>query len=191
MIELETMFGERIDSVMQTYVDSDGNVDYLTLAMTDYVVKYVESLNSFDLANLKTRKEKMAFWINAYNMITIYSVIEAIRKNPDYVKKGNKSLTDKFKFFFLNKYAIAGRKFNLRDIENKILRKKCKEPRVHFALVCGAGSCPALKNGLYSSLDLDKELDIASSLFVNSSKGIRLDKEINTIYLSMIFKSQL
>lgn len=178
---------KRIDSVLSTYLDSEGNVDYLALAMTDDVVKYVESLKTFDMANLGTKNEKLAFWINAYNMITIYGVIEAIKKDPDFAKKGNRGLLDKFKFFFMNKYTIAGKKYNLLDIENRILRK-CNEPRVHFALVCGTGSCPLLKNGLYSSTEIDKELDIAAKLFINSPKGIRLDKENNIIYLSSIFK---
>ncbi len=178
---------KRIDSILSTYVNSDGNVDYLALAMTDYVVRYVESLKTFDTANLGTKNEKLAFWINAYNMITIYGVIEAIKKDHAFIKKGNRGLLDKFKFFFMNKYTIAGKKHNLLDIENRIL-KKCSDPRVHFALVCGTGSCPLLKNGLYSSTEIDKELDIAAKLFINSPKGITLDKENNIIYLSSIFK---
>ncbi|MFQ6121024.1 MAG: DUF547 domain-containing protein [Methanosarcinales archaeon] len=186
--ELDTIFGARIDSVLSKYVDSDGKVDYLALGRTDYVVEYVEFLKTFDMESLKTKNEKLAFWINAYNMLTIYGVLEEIKKNPDFVKKGNKSMFNKFRFFFRNKYTIAKKKYNLLDIENKILRKKCKEPRVHFALVCGAGSCPLLKNGLYSSTNLDNELDVAAKLFINSPKGTRLDKENNIIYLSWIFK---
>lgn len=178
---------KRIDSVLSTYVDSGGNVDYLALAMTDDVVRYVESLVKFDLGNLATKNDKLAFWINAYNMITIYGVIKAIRTNPDFIKKGNRGLMDKFKFFFLNKYTIAGKRYNLLDIENGILRK-FNEPRMHFALVCGTGSCPLLKNGLYSSANLDTELDTAAKLFIISPKGIKLDKEHNIIHISSIFK---
>ncbi len=66
--KLETIFGEKINSVLNAYVDEKGNVDYLTLAMTGDVVKYVESLKTFDMANLRSKNEKLAFWINAYNL---------------------------------------------------------------------------------------------------------------------------
>ena len=187
-LELETIFGSRMDSVMNTYVGSDGNVDYLTLARGDDVTRYVESLKTFDMASLETRNDKLAFWINAYNMLTLYGIIESIRKNPDFAKKGRRSILGNFRFFVLNKYTIGGKKYNLAGIENKILRKKCREPRIHFALGCGTGSCPPLKDGLYSGADIDRELDIAANIFINSPKGSRLDKENNMIYLSRIFK---
>ena len=187
-LEQDMIFGRNIDSILGRYVDSEGAVDYLTLSMEEHIIKYVESLGNFDLAELKSKNEKLAFWINTYNMITVYAVIKAIEKDPQFVKQGNNSLFSKFRFFYLNKYVISGKKYNLLDIENKILRKKCKEPRIHFALVCGAGSCPVLKNGLYSSGDIDKELDIAAQIFINSPKGIKLDKDNNTIQISRIFK---
>ncbi len=183
----ETISGERINSILNI-VDEKGNVDYLTLALTGDAAKYVESLETFDATKLRTEREKLAFWINAYNMLVIYGVIEAIKKDPGFIKKGNKGWLDKFRFFFMNKYTIAGKKYSLLDIENWILRKKCNEPRIHFALVCGAGSCPLLKNGLYSGTDIDKELEIATRLFINSPIGARLDKKTNIIYLSRIFK---
>ncbi len=186
--KLETISGERINSILNAYVDEKGNVDYLTLAVTGDAARYVESLEAFDMAKLRTKNEKLAFWINAYNMLAVYGVIEAIKKDPGFTKKGNKGWLDKIRFFFMNKYTIAGKKYGLLDIENRILRKKCKEPMVHFALVCGTGSCPLLKNGLYSGAEIDKELEIAAKLFMNSPKGTRLDKENNIMYLSRIFK---
>lgn len=183
----EQIFARDLGSIIGSYVDSEGNVDYLTLGMRDDVVKFVESLKTFDISVLKTKNEKLSFWINVYNMLAIYGVIKEIKKNPGFVKKGYNGLINKIKFFYLNKYVISGKKYNLMNIEN-ILRKKCREPRIHFALVCGAGSCPILKDGLYSSTDLDKELDVAAELFINGPKGARLEKENKTICLSWIFK---
>ncbi len=186
--KLEMISGERLNSILNAYVDDEGNVDYLNLAIMGDAAKYVKSLKTFDISNLRTKNEKLAFWINAYNILAIYGVIEAIKKDPGFIKKGNKGWLDKFRFFLMNKYTIAGKKYNLLYIENRILRKKCNEPRIHFALVCGAGSCPLLKNSLYSGIDIDEELEIAAKLFINSPRGARLDEKTNIIYLSKIFK---
>ena len=183
----EQIFARDMGSIIRAYVDSEGNVDYLALGMRDDVVNFVESLRTFDMSVLKTKNEKLSFWINVYNMLAIYGVMRELKKNPGFAKKGYNGLINKIKFFYLNKYEVSGKKYNLMDIEN-ILRKKCKEPRIHFALVCGAGSCPILKDGLYSSTDIDKELDVAAELFINSTNGTILDKENKTIYLSWIFK---
>ena len=183
----EQIFARDMGSIIRAYVDSEGNVDYLALGKRDDVVNFVESLKTFDISVLKTKNEKLSFWINVYNMLAIYGVMREIKKNPGFAKKGYDGLINKIKFFYLNKYVVSGKKYNLMNIEN-ILRKKCKEPRIHFALVCGAGSCPILKDGLYSSTDLDKELDVAAELFINSENGTRLDQENKTIYLSWIFK---
>ena len=183
----EQIFARDMGSIIRAYVDSEGNVDYLALGKRDDVVKFVESLNTFDICVLKTKNEKLSFWINVYNMLAIYGVMREIKKNPGFAKKGYSGLINKIKFFYLNKYVVSGKKYNLMDIEN-ILRKKCREPRIHFALVCGTGSCPILKNGLYSSTDLDQELDVAAELFINGPNGTRLEKDDKTICLSWIFK---
>ena len=39
---------------------------------------------------------------------------------------------------------MGGRKYTLNDIEHEILRKRFKEPRIHFAINCASKSCPDL-----------------------------------------------
>jgi hypothetical protein len=74
------------------------------------------------------------------------------------------------------------------QIENKILREKFSEPRIHFALNCASQSCPLLKDGLYSAENLDQELEVAATLFIRSPKGARLDAKNRILYLSPIFE---
>jgi hypothetical protein len=45
-----------------------------------------------------------------------------------------------------------------------------------------------LKDGLYSAENLDKELDMATTLFIRSPKGARLDRKNRILHLSPIFK---
>ena len=179
---------DRLDSILMRFVDSEGKVDYSSLDEEKTVEKYVRWLQTFDPKNLKTRNEKLAFWINAYNMLTIYGVLSQLRKNPDFAKKGNKNIFQRFRFFWWTKYQIGGKNYSLYQIENKILRKKFYEPRIHFALNCASQSCPLLKDDLYSAENLDQELDMAATLFIRSPKGARLERKNKTLYLSPIFK---
>jgi hypothetical protein len=59
------------------------------------------------------------------------------------------------------------------------------EPRIHFALVCGAKSCPPIKT--YTHENLDEELDTATQAFLEDSKCI-VDIERREVSLSMILR---
>jgi len=182
------IFKDRLDALLTQYVDAEGRVDYSSIDTEKAVEDYVKWLKSFDPENLKTKDEKLAFWINTYNMLTIHGVCSQLRKNPDFAKKGNKSFFQRFRFFWLTKYQIGKRKYSLYQIENKILRKKFSDPRIHFALNCASQSCPLLKNNLYSAENLDQELDMAATMFIRSPKGAHLDRKNKILYLSSIFK---
>jgi ribosomal protein L15 len=67
---------------------------------------------------------------------------------------------------------------NLNDIEHGIIRKKFDEPRIHFALVCAAKSCPPLRNEAFTADQLNKQLDEQGRDFMNdkSKNNIRKDK---------------
>lgn len=116
---------------------------------------------------------KKAFWINLYNAFT--QVI--LSKNPS-------RYTSRSSFFRSRKIIIAGIKLSLDDIEHGILRRsKIKwsegylnkpfpskfekenrvsrvDYRIHFALNCGAKSCPPII--FYDPEKLDQQLDIAT-----------------------------
>jgi hypothetical protein len=104
-------------------VNSEGKVDYLALASDKTVEDYVRWLKTFNPESLKNQNERLAFWINTYNMLTIYGVLSQLRNNPDFAEKGNRSLFQRLRFFWWTKYQIGGRKHSLYQIENEILRK--------------------------------------------------------------------
>ena len=180
---------DRLNQLLERFVDSDGNVDYSSLREeAEIVEKYVRQIESSEPEELKTSNEKLAFWINTYNMLTIHGVLRELEKDSNFAKKGNKGKLQRLRFFWWTKYDIGGRKYSLYQIENEILRKRFSEPRIHFALNCGSESCPLLKDGLYSSENLDEELDTAATLFIRSPKGARLERASRTLYLSRIFE---
>ena len=57
--------------------------------------------------------------------------------------------------------------------------------RIHFALVCGARSCPPI--GFYEADQIDFQLQLAAMSFINSPQVKILPQE-GTVLISMIFK---
>lgn len=61
----------------------------------------------------------------------------------------------------------------------------CPEPLVHFALVCGTRSGPALR--CYSPQNLDEELIVAARNFLRTG-GLYVDIIANVVYVSKILR---
>ena len=186
MSELESM-SQILEGVLKRYRSTTGDVDYLSMLGDQGMVKFAESLGDFNLNRLETKNEKLAFWINCYNALSIYGVIKKLKQDPEFIQKGNSSWWGRVKFFAFQKFNVGGKEFTLRDIENYI-RKEFEDPRIHFALNCASSSCPLLKDGLYSSENLDRELDSAAELFIRSPIGAILNHDESILRLSLIFK---
>lgn len=142
------------------------------------IQQYLEDLAKVDLSQLQSDSAKIAFWVNVYNGLTNYWVI----------KKGiKKSMLEKPFLVMFSKVTIGGHRFSLDDIEHGVLRKNrrslyklCKQfskrdprralmvehldYRIHFALNCGAKSCPAI--AFYKEELLEQQLQIAEESFI-------------------------
>ena len=138
-----------------------------------------ERLAAFDPASLEG-KEKMAFYINTYNVFAIKLITD---------HKPKHSIRDIGTWFspVWQKPAamLTSKTISLDTIEHKILRKM-GEPRIHFAIVCASLSCPDLRTEAYTAENLNQQLDEQTRGFLaNSSKGISIEGE--KIYISKIF----
>jgi hypothetical protein len=143
------------------------------------------SLNDLVL-QLETDAEKKAFWINIYNA----NIQISLTKNP-------KLFEDKGTFFSEKRIKIAGETLSFDDIEHGIIRKsrmkislgylrKWFRPkwerklrvhhidwRIHFALNCGAKSCPPV--AIYSSEKLDNELNFMAKAYLKEQTSYNSD----------------
>ncbi|HEX7251462.1 MAG TPA: DUF547 domain-containing protein [Thermoanaerobaculia bacterium] len=119
--------------------------------------------------------ERKAFYINAYNVIAIETILE----NP------GKKIIDVDGAFKAAKHRIGGEMLTLDDIENKL--RELKDARIHFAIVCASKSCPPLASKAYRAEGLSAALDRQGREFVNDVGKNRIDKGRNQIALSMIF----
>ena len=138
------------------------------------------SLRDFDAARLRGRNDKLAFWINAYNILAIRMVLDHAPLS---------SIRDAGSLFspVWSKPAgvVAGKMRTLHEIEHEILRGM-GEPRIHFAIVCASVSCPDLRREPYRAAMLEAQLNNQAKNFLNTpGKGLNIGD--NGIYLSKIF----
>jgi hypothetical protein len=75
----------------------------------------------------------------------------------------------------------------LNNIEHKIIRPVFKDFRIHFAVVCAAKSCPALRSEAYEGPKLDQQLDDQAMLFLSDNSKNRFDVATQKASISKIF----
>ncbi len=124
---------------LKKWVDSNGRVDYQSIKNDAWFQEHITTIKNTDLSNYNYNEE-FAFWLNTYNLLTIEGICIELKRKSNW--KGNLTLLSKLKFFILRKFKVGNRKLILNYIEHKILRKKFKDPRIHFVINCGSASCP-------------------------------------------------
>ncbi|MEE8329841.1 MAG: DUF547 domain-containing protein [Thermodesulfovibrionia bacterium] len=196
--EIAVKLWSSMNALSSAFFDTQkGQVAYERMKRSEEYEEYLKlsyTLKNMDLSELKSREEKIAFWINLYNFIAIHGVIKlGIRDSVKEVRS----------FFKRIHYQVGDMFFSLDDIEHGILRGsrsylrfrkrdrkfsfsiKQLEPRLHFALVCVSVSCPPI--AFYTPEKLDEELDMAARRFFNSG-GVIVGRTNNRVFLSRIFK---
>jgi hypothetical protein len=169
--------------VLKKYVNKNGLVNYKQLQNNrQQLDSFIQSLAVVNPKTYEfwTEQEKIAFWINSYNALTLKSIID---QNP--LKNSIKDIPGVWR---IRKFDVLGQSLSLNNIEHDILRKDFDEPRIHVALVCAAISCPPLRNEPYTESKLNQQLDNQVRQFITNNQGFRLDTTEGKIYLSSIFK---
>jgi len=123
-----------------------------------------------------TRDQRLAFWINAYNVLTLRAIVDhyPIRSSTFTLQPRN-SIRQIAGVWTTLKWQAAGRTLTLDDIEHSILRPEFKEPRVHFATNCASVGCPPLGAEPYRAATLDAQLDAAARRYLSSERGLTID----------------
>jgi len=158
-------------------------VDYAGLRDAPAWAQLVASLARSDPAQLRTRDERLAFWINAYNILAIDLVVE------HYPVESIKDIGSLFRPVWKKPAGtIGGRAYSLDEIEHDIVRPM-GDPRTHVAVICASLSCPPLLREPWRADRLDAQLDRAMrSWLADPRKGARIDRGRERIALSRIFK---
>ena len=180
--------------IFNGYVDKQGLVNYAKLRRHRLELNQATA----NLADLKpevyitwSRNEKIAFWINAYNICTLKGIVDNYPIKPS-----------RFMLFFYpanslmqirglrsdTYFMIIGIQYTLDEIEKDILLARFEESRACFAVCYGTlGSAP-LRDEPYVGKVLDKQLDEQVRNYFARSDGLRIDETNNVVYLSPIFR---
>lgn len=139
----------RWNTQLQKYVSDTGQVDYQSWQKDQApLIAYLNTLAQFPPQEEDSKNQKLAYWINAYNALTVLLILENYPLN---------SIKDIQSPWDQNVFQIGDKNYSLGDIEHKILRKM-DEPRIHFAINCASGSCPKLLNRAYQEKQLEHQL---------------------------------
>jgi hypothetical protein len=167
---------ERVDAKVGT------RVDYAALRSDADWRALTAALERFDPTTLASRRDRIAFWIDAYNVLAIRIVlehwpVESIRDIGSFFRPVWKREAGR----------IGGRGYSLDEIEHEILRPM-GEPRIHGAIVCASISCPDLRREPYRPERLDAQLDDnVRAWLAHDDKGLAIDRAAADIRLSPIF----
>jgi hypothetical protein len=157
-------------------------------------------------------QERLAWAINAYNFLMIQAVTENMFEPIRAGQKGQQ------RFFYRNRHStvqtmsiggekffdamvveIEGRPYSLNTFERHFVfgdddsaKRRSPaatlDPRAHFALVCAAKGCPALRPRCYRPDSIDQQLDVATREALASPTQLRWDKATGKLLVSSIFQ---
>jgi len=180
------------DRLLREYVDDRGRVDYAGFAQSAAFGEYLHRLAKTDAAGLGNDHQRLAFWINAYNALTITAVLRTLPGDrtrwPAYRIKDQK--IDGKDIWDALQFTVGGGRWTLNQIELEILRKQdgLRDPRIHVALVCAARGCPPLWNRAYTGRQIDAQLREALRRFVNNPQQCAINVKTHTIRISKVFQ---
>ena len=193
---LKTMLGR----VQSAVTDRAGRVNYSKAKNQELYPVFEEAvceLQGVDMAQMNERT-KLAFGINLYNMMIQYAFMK--------VGIGTSFLT-RNSFFGSVYFNVGGKLLSFNDLEHGVLRANRKGPanfsvsfakddtrlamarkevdcRIHFALNCGAKSCPPVKT--FTVQAIEEELRIVTQAFCEQEDNVSIDVSTRTLYLSSI-----
>lgn len=141
-------------------------VNYATWGKDPRHAKVRDEILKKNANTLKTKDQKLAYWINAYNVLTVDLITR--EKETESIKNLGTLFKNPWKRFTWN---VNGKNLTLDGIEHGIIRK-LNDARIHFAINCAAISCPDLRNEAYRANKLNAQLQHQVNLTLNNkTKG--------------------
>lgn len=196
---------KKLSELQSKYTDTEGMLDYQKMSLDEGWLAFKEATCELQKVDLLTMRDdlKIAFIINVYNMMIIFAFAELGIPSSNWMR---------LSFFDNVKVDIGGHLWSFNELESGVLRSNRHAPyhisrpigasdprlkavlaepevRVHFALNCGAKSCPPVKN--FTEEAIQEELRIVAQAFCEMSENVRLDTSSSgptTLYVSKIFE---
>jgi hypothetical protein len=120
------------------------------------------------------RAEQMAYWINLYNALVVRLILDhyPIASIRDIGSQTGAPGAGPWRQELVR---VEGIPLSLYDIAHRILRPIWRDPRVHYALACGAVGCPNLQPEPFQADQLERQLNEAAMAYVNDPRCVRIE----------------
>lgn len=170
----------QLDALLRDHVNN-GQVQYSALRSDARLQAVVRDLSATPLSRVRlTPDGSKAFWINVYNVFTLKLICDNWPVKSIMNLDGGKVWDRKW-------ITIEGQTYSLNQIEHSILRPM-GDPRIHFALVCAARSCPPLRSEPYDADRLNEQLTDQARTFISDKRHNRFSASDQTARISKIFE---
>ncbi|MEM6392731.1 MAG: DUF547 domain-containing protein [Planctomycetota bacterium] len=187
---LESYSDEPYAAVLSAVVKGeDGLIDYHAFAddpaLEQQLDVYMNALARFGPSEspgaFPTAEHELAYYLNAYNaaMIRLWLEKGGAEAEPD-------DKVNWVAWFISEGFRIDGRGMTLDYLEQWIIRPGYPDGRIHFALICGALSCPPLLDEPYRAERLGEQMDAIGRVWLNQPDGLRMEGD--TAVMSRIMK---
>ena len=147
---------EVFESLLQTYVDRRGRVDYAgwhaNTAARKQLSRYLGAVSRYSPiatpGRFPNRSDALAYWLYAYNAYVIHSILEnwPIKSVTDVAApiEAVKGLG----FFYRQRFLFGNEKLSLYGVENNIIRPGFRDPRIHFCPELRQRKLPGVASGV-------------------------------------------
>jgi len=176
------------DGLLKRYVDTNGMVAYAqwkqSAQETQLLSTYLGSLSTANPNAQASPAAQLAFWINAYNALTVYGIL---REYPTTSIRNHTAKLVGYNIWDDLLLNVGGKAYSLNQMEHEVLRKM-GEPRIHFAIVCASIGCPRLLAEAYTAQQLDAQLTANSQAFFAKSSNFQYIPNQRKFQLSSILE---
>lgn len=165
-----------LDAFLDGAVDARG-VDYRTLATRrDRLDRWITAAATAPVGSFDA-DQALAFWINAYDALTLQVVLSAGPISSIMELEGGKLWTTR-------RFRVGGEELTLDALENTKIRAR-GDARVHAAVNCAARGCSPLPPDPVRPATLSADLDAAARRWVATNAFVATDTDLR---LSKIFE---
>ncbi|QEY32041.1 DUF547 domain-containing protein [Synechococcus sp. RSCCF101] len=167
--------------LLARHVDARGQVDYAALqADRAGLDRYAAAIGEVSPERFAAwpEAEQIAFLINAYNALTLVSIVDR------YPVDSIRSIPGVWRW---RRFPVAGRQLTLDAIEHEVLRREYDEPRLHMAVNCASRGCPVLRQEPYRGADLEDQLQDQVQRMLADPAQFRFEPEAAQVRLSAVF----
>lgn len=187
---------DALESLLQKYVTSAGRVDYgrwhASGDSTAKLESYLAAVSRFSPDNtpqrFPERNDELAYWMYGYNAYVIKAVLDRWPLSSVTDVKAPIEAIKGMGFFYQLRFSFGGEYMSLLTVENKKIRQRYRDARIHFVLNCASESCPIARPELPTGEELEQLMTRAADEFINDTANVSVDHSLKTVYLSTIFK---